>query len=130
MTSGLKLLIKSNLGSPALFLSVDVGGGGGCWVVAGGGALLLRCLSAFLLLPPELLPLPRDVSDETFHLNMLPIQTTFWVALGCSAIRHRVSRRCSKLSKKNTFFFSQKEPKGKEQRQKISIRTGVRPVSN
>ena len=53
----------------------------GCLVVAGAGALLLRCLSAFLL-PPELLPLPRDVSDETFHLNMLPIQTTFLVAPG------------------------------------------------
>lgn len=66
-----KFLFFAYLESAFLFLST------GCWFVDGGGALLFSNLSAFLL-PPELLPLTRDVSDETFHLNMLPIQTTFF----------------------------------------------------
>lgn len=48
---------------------------GCCWPVGWVAALLLfNSLSAFLF---ALEPLPRDVSDETFHLNMLPIQKTF-----------------------------------------------------
>ena len=54
----------------------------------------MRSLSAFLL-PPE--PLPRDVSDETFHLNMLPIQKT--CLLACQEIQQRATDSLRRIRK-------------------------------